>query len=408
VVVGSNHEYAPVAVRERLAFAGETLTEGLLALHAQLGEGMILSTCNRTEIYAVEDGGRDARKDIFDFLSTYHRVPTHVLERSSYVHRGDEAVAHLFRVASGLDSLVLGEPQILSQIRDALAHAREAGAVGPVLQRLATDALRAGKRARTQTDISRNRISIAHAAVDFARHELMGLAGKRVVVLGAGKMASLTGKLLRAHDVSELMIVNRSLDRAQELAATVGGVAVPVTGLAGAIAGADVVIGAVMVDRPMVSLPDILTRAQPLLMIDISVPRSIAIDCELLPGVRVQDVDSLEPFAEETRRLYADEVSKVEALVDAAVGEFGQWVRGRSGVRAITALRKRSDEIRDAEVERTLRRLSHLSERDQNQIRALAHAVAQKLTHDPIVALREARTDQEAERILDTMGVRNS
>jgi len=395
-------------VRERLAFAGETLTEGLLALHAQLGEGMILSTCNRTEIYAVEDGGRDARKDIFDFLSTYHRVPTHVLERSSYVHRGDEAVAHLFRVASGLDSLVLGEPQILSQIRDALAHAREAGAVGPVLQRLATDALRAGKRARTQTDISRNRISIAHAAVDFARHELMGLAGKRVVVLGAGKMASLTGKLLRAHDVSELMIVNRSLDRAQELAAAVGGVAVPVTGLAGAIAGADVVIGAVMVDRPMVSLPDILTRAQPLLMIDISVPRSIAIECELLPGVRVQDVDSLEPFAEETRRLYADEVSKVEALVDAAVGEFGQWVRGRSGVRAITALRKRSDEIRDAEVERTLRRLSHLSERDQNQIRALAHAVAQKLTHDPIVALREARTDQEAERILDTMGVRNS
>lgn len=405
-MVGSNHEYAPVAVRERLAFAGDTLTEGLAALHARLGEGMILSTCNRTEIYAVEGGGRDAREDIFDFLSTYHSVPAHVLERASYVHRGEDAVGHLFRVASGLDSLVLGEPQILSQIRDALAHAREAGAVGPVLQRLATDALKTGKRARTQTDISRNRMSIAHAAVDFARHELNGLAGKRVVLLGAGKMASLTGKLLRAHDVAELTIVNRSLDRALGLAATAGGVAVPITGLAGAIARADVVVGAVMVDSPMVALPDILTRAQPLLMIDISVPRSIAVECEALPGVRVRDVDALEPFAEETRRQYADEVDKVEALVGAAVDEFGQWVRSRSGARAIAALTTRSDGIRDAEVERALRRLSHLSERDQNQIRALANAVTRKLTHDPIVALREAETDDEAERILGALGVR--
>ncbi len=405
VVVGSNHEYAPVAIRERLAFSGEALTEGLAALHAHLGEGMILSTCNRTEIYAVESGDQDARREIFGFLSVYDSVPTHLLERASYAHHGEEAVAHLFRVASGLDSLVLGEPQILSQIRDALAHARHAGAVGPVLQRLATDALKTGKRARTQTDISRNRMSIAHAAVDLARHELNGLGGKRVLLLGAGKMATLTGKLIRAHGVAELMVVNRSFDRAHELAATVGGLAVPITGLAQAIARADLVIGAVMVDEPMVALPDILTRTSPLLMIDISVPRSISADCGLLDGVRVRDVDALEPFAEETRRQYADEVSKVETLVNTAVDEFGQWTRSRSGARAITALRVRSDEVRDAEVERTLRKLSHLSERDQNLVRAMANAVTRKLTHDPILALREAETDQEAERILRTLGV---
>ncbi len=405
VVVGSNHEYAPVAIRERLAFSGEALTEGLAALHAHLGEGMILSTCNRTEIYAVESGADNARQGIFDFLSGYHSVPARFLEQASYTHHGEEAVAHLFRVASGLDSLVLGEPQILSQIRDALTHAREAGAVGPVLQRLATDALKTGKRARSQTDISRNRMSIAHAAVDLARHELDGLGGRRVLLLGAGKMATLTGKQLRSHGIAELMVVNRSLPRAQELAALVGGVAVSISGLAQAIARADLVIGAVMVDEPMVSLPDVLSRGTPLLMIDISVPRSISADCELLEGVRVRDVDALEPFAMETRRQYADEVAKVETLVDAAVDEFGQWTRSRSGARAITALRMRSDMVRDAELERTLRKLSHLCERDQNLVRALANAVTRKLTHDPILALREAETDQEAERILRTMGV---
>ncbi|MBA3275104.1 MAG: glutamyl-tRNA reductase [Chloroflexia bacterium] len=408
VVVGSNHAYAPVAVRERLAFSGESLTEGLLALHANLGEGMILSTCNRTEIYAVEIGERDARQEIYGFLAGYHSVPTHLLERSSYAHTGEDAVAHLFRVASGLDSLVLGEPQILSQIREALAHARDVGAIGPVLQRLATDALKTGKRARTETDISRNRMSIAHAAVDLARHELDGLRGKRVLLLGAGKMATLTGKLIRSHGVSELLVVNRSLDRAQTLAATVGGLAVPISGLAQAIARADLVIGAVMVDEPMVSLPDILSRSTPLLLIDISVPRSISPECELLDGVRVRDVDALEPFAAETRRQYADEVSKVEALVSAAVDEFGGWARSRSGVHAITALQTGADQVRDAEVERTLRKLAHLSERDQNLVRALANSVTRKLTHNPILALREAETDREAERILDIMGLPRS
>ncbi len=408
VVVGSNHEYAPVAIRERLAFSGEALTEGLAALHAHLGEGMILSTCNRTEIYAVEIGERDARQEIYGFLAGYHSVPTHLLERSSYAHTGEDAVAHLFRVASGLDSLVLGEPQILSQIREALAHARDVGAIGPVLQRLATDALKTGKRARTETDISRNRMSIAHAAVDLARHELDGLRGKRMLLLGAGKMATLTGKLIRSHGVSELLVVNRSLDRAQTLATTVGGLAVPISGLAQAIARADLVIGAVMVDEPMVSLPDILSRSTPLLLIDISVPRSISPECELLDGVRVRDVDALEPFAAETRRQYADEVSKVEALVSAAVDEFGGWARSRSGVHAITALQTGADQVRDAEVERTLRKLAHLSERDQNLVRALANSVTRKLTHNPILALREAETDREAERILDIMGLPRS
>jgi glutamyl-tRNA reductase len=274
-----------------------------------------------------------------------------------------------------------------------------------VLQRLATDALKTGKRARTETDIARNRVSIAHAAVDLAAHELGGLAGKTVLLLGAGKMATLTGKLLRSHSIGEVIVVNRSLARAEDLATRVDGVAVPFPDLARAIDRADLVIGAVLVDEPMVTPRQIPARSKPLLLVDISVPRSISSDCGSLSGVRVRDVDALEPFAEATRLQYADEVAKVEVLVHSAVDEFGMWARSRAGATAISKLRMRADSIRDVEVERTLRKLSHLPERDQNLIRALAKSVSSKLLHDPIIALREAETDDDAQRILRIQGI---
>ncbi len=394
-----------MAIREQLAFSGDALTSGLQSLRQHVGEGLILSTCNRTEIYAVDTGDGDARREIYRFLTGYHRVPTPVLESASYSHVGDDAVAHLFRVASGLDSMVLGEPQILSQIRDALGTARTVGAAGPVMQRLATEALRTGKRARTETDIARNRVSISHAAVDLSVKELQGLEGKTALVLGAGKMATLTGKLLRANGIGHLMVTNRSFDRARDLAETVGGLAVPFSGLRQAISEADLVIAAVLVDEPVITPDVIAPRERPLWLVDISVPRAIATECGFRPGVHVRDVDALEPLAEETRRQYASEVSKVEVLVRSAVDGFGEWARSRAGAEAITRLRQRNDQIRETEVERTLRRLSHLSERDQNLVRALAHAVTQKLQHSPILALRESSSPEEAEAILRVLGV---
>jgi glutamyl-tRNA reductase len=405
VVVGSNHEYAPVAMREQLAFSGDSLTEGLRQLRSHVSEGLILSTCNRTEIYAVEAEGQDARAEIFEFLSGYHSVPTHVLERASYSHSGDAAVSHIFRVASGLDSLVLGEPQILSQIRDALDHAREADAAGSVIQRLATDALRTGKRARTETDIARNRVSISHAAIDLALAEMESFEGRTALIVGAGKMATLTAKLFRANGIDEILVVNRSLDRAQELVAAVGGFVVPITGLRQAIAAADVVIGAVAVDTPMITPADIAPRVRPLWLLDISVPRSIDPACGHQPGVHVRDVDALEPFAEETRSQYASEVQKVETLVDEAVTGFGEWNRSRAAVRGIMRVRDHGDALGDQELERTLRKLHHLSERDKHQVRLLAHSLSRKLMHAPIMALRQANDDQEVARILATLGL---
>ncbi len=405
VVVGSNHEYAPVDVREKLAFTGDALVEGLDALRERVQEGLILSTCNRTEIYAVADTAEMARREVFAFLDGYHHVPAHVLERASYVHTGADAVTHIFRVASGLDSMVLGEPQILSQIRDALDMARKAGAAGPILQRLATDALKTGKRARTDTNISRNRVSIAHAAVDLARHELGDLAGCSVVILGAGKMATLTAKLLRTHDIGELVVINRSLERAQELARAADGYVVPVSGLRQALARADVVFGAVMVERPMVGIDDIDDRTSPLLLIDLGVPRTIDSECGAVDGVSIKDVDALEPLADQTRRQYAAEVTKVEALIESATTAFDAWIQGRAAASAIAAIRHRADEMRDAELERSLRRLAHLSERDQNVVRALAHGLTNKMLHDPVIALRHSVSEDEVNGIKRVFGL---
>jgi glutamyl-tRNA reductase len=405
VVVGSNHEYAPVSIRERLAFAGDALTDGLRALNEHVGEGLILSTCNRTEIYVVSDNEDHARDGIFDFLATYHSVPVPVLERASYVFSGNGAVDHLFRVASGLDSLVLGEPQILSQIRDALDTARETASVGPLLQRLATDALRVGKRARTETDIARNRVSIAHAAVDLALAERGDLATRSVVIIGAGKMASLTAKVLAGAGVGDLTIVNRSIANATALAETTGARALPMSDLAAAIAGADIVFGAVISERPLVNPAMVSNRRAPLLAIDLSVPRVIDDQCESVPMVAVRDVDALETVVERTRQQYTAEVVKVEALVSGAVESFGEWTRSRAAVEAIAAIRTKADAIREAEVERTLRKLSHLSDRDRNLVRALASGITNKLLHDPVIALRAASSDEQVSGALQLFGL---
>jgi glutamyl-tRNA reductase len=405
VVVGSNHEYASVDIRERLAFVGETLTDGLKALNANVDEGFILSTCNRTEIYVASGSASHGHREIFEFLSGYHSVPMHVLERASYVFEGEEAVEHMFRVASGLDSMVLGEPQILSQIRDALETAREAETVGPTLQRLATDALRIGKRARTETDISRNRLSIAHAAMDLVASEIDDFSDKTAVVIGAGKMATLAAKLLSSRGIGRVVVVNRSHESAQALANQVGGDVVPMSGLPAALAMADLAIAAVTTGHHVVTTDVLRPREHPLLLIDLSVPRSIDTECETMPGVSVRDVDALESLAEAARFAFASEVSKVEVLVQSAVDDFTQWARSRVASRAIGEVQRRADDIRDAELERALRKLSHLNDRDINLIRALAAGITNKLVHQPIMSLRRAETLEDVREIAASQGV---
>lgn len=405
VVVGSNHEYAPVDVRERLAFSGDELLEGLDALQRHVPEGLILSTCNRTEIYAVGASGQDVENDVLGFLTRYHHVDADVLRSTSYVKSGQQAIDHLFRVASGLNSMVLGEPQILSQIKDALDHAREKDAVGPMLQRLTLDALRIGKRARTDTDIARNRVSIAHAAVDLAEQELHGLDEISVTILGAGKMATLAAKLLHARGVGEINVVNRTLENARQLAEAVNGMALPISELEDAIASSTLVIGAAASDEPVIRQQHIAHRNTPLLMIDISVPRVIDQSVARDDLVVVRDVDALDPIQERYRRQYSNEVRKVEHLVSMATRDYERWIESRKGVEAIRSVRERAEAIREQELTKALRKLHHLSERDQNVVRALAAGLVNKMLHQPIQELRTISDPAERETILRAMGV---
>jgi glutamyl-tRNA reductase len=311
----------------------------------------------------------------------------------------------MFRVASGLDSMVLGEPQILSQIRDALEAARAAGSVGPYLQRLATDALKIGKRARTDTDIARNKLSISHAAVELASRRRPDLANQRVTLVGAGKMASIAARVLRSRGVQSLTIVNRSIDRATDLAAQTGAQVRPINELESAIAESDIVISAIAADVPVITVDRVGERRTPLLLIDLAVPRAIEDACSALPGVELHDVDALEQVAAEVRLQYADEMLKVETLVHDATDAYTEWTQSRQASAAIGRLRAHAETIRDSEVERALRRLGHLSDRDRNVVRALAKGLTNTLMHEPVRSLRSAGSSDDISDILGTFGV---
>ena len=404
-IVGSNHACATIDLRERMAFTGDTLASGLRALHRHVDEGLIVSTCNRTEVYVVAESPELGRERVLSFLSGYHGIPTMALDEMSYVHADTGAIRHLFRVASGLDSIVLGEPQILAQLRDALGAARAAGSAGPFLQRLATDALKVGKRARTDTNIARNNLSISHAAVHLAARELPDLETSRVTVLGAGKMASIAARVLAAHGVGHITIVNRSEERARPLVEQLGAGFRPFADLEATIAESDVVIAAILTDRPVVTPAMLEGRRTPLLLIDLGVPRVIDRACGYVAQVEARDVDDLESVAGEHRRRYAREMHKVEEIVERATDDFVAWSRSRQASSAIAALQGQAVATREHEVERALRRLGHLSERDQNVFRAMAKALTNTLLHEPVQALRSAATPDDIRGILTAFGI---
>lgn len=387
-----------------MAFTGDTLASGLHALHQHVEEGLIVSTCNRTELYVVTDAPDAGRDQVLGFLTRYHDMPEHVLSDASYVHADAEAVRHLFRVASGLDSMVLGEPQILSQIRDALDAARSAGSVGPYLQRLATDALKVGKRARTDTHIARNKLSISHAAVELAARERPNLAGLRVTLVGAGKMASIAARVLVSRGVRDLTVVNRSVEKAEQLASQLGARTRPFDDLQSVVAESDVVIGSILTDEPVIRPEMMMGRNEPLLLVDLGVPRVVEPECAHLDHVDVHDVDDLEQVSHEARQRYADEMLKVEELVEGATGDYVNWTRSRQASAAIGSLRRHADSVRDAEVDRALKRLGHLSERDQNVVRAMAKALTNTLMHEPVQSLRGAHSADDIRDVLSTFG----
>ncbi len=388
-VVGLNHLSAPIDVRERVAISDASLPDALRSL----GQGVILSTCNRTEIYQTTDAPVD-REAAAAFLGRRLGLALPEAERYLYRLAGEAAVRHLYAVAAGLDSLVLGEAQILGQVRAALAAAESAGTASLVLRRAFGDALRVGRRARAETFIGRHATSVSYAAVELARSVFGRLAGRRAVVVGAGETGELTTRILVDHGVEVLAVANRTLDRARALASRFGADAVDLEALGGVLRHADLVISSTEAPHAVIACSVVqaaLERRErfPLVLVDIAVPRDVDPAVRSLAGVVLYDIDDLKARCDHNRSQRQGEVQLVQQIIDEEAARFAAWLRAREVTPAIVALRNRAEQARQIELAEALGRLEHLDAADRKIVDDLTRALVNKLLHDPTVRLKE-------------------
>jgi glutamyl-tRNA reductase len=402
-VLGLNHQTAPVNLRERVAFAGDALPQALGALRGlpQVSEAALLSTCNRTELYAVAD---DATP-LVEWLATHGEG----LDTYLYRHRDAEAVRHLFRVATGLDSMVLGEPQILGQVKDAWALAREHHTLGSGLDRLFQQAFAVAKRARTDTRVGANPISVASTAVRLAQNSFARLSDSTVLLVGAGETIELAAKHLSEGKVRRLLVANRTLGHAQELASRHGGVALPLTELDRHLAEADVVFSATAAREPIISRLHVAEalrrrRHKPMMLFDLAVPRDIEASVAELDDAYLYTVDDLERAVEDNRRSRREAADEAEAIIDVQVARFVETLQAGSRQEPLKRLRAYGHTTRQDVLDKALAQLA--SGRDPAQVlEFLAHTLTNRLLHPPTAALREAALsgDTELTRAADRM-----
>jgi glutamyl-tRNA reductase len=392
VVVGLNQNSAPLAVRERLAFVPGELPRALNGLRNHVPEGFILSTCNRVEVYGLAGHADSGTQLLSRFLAEAHAFAADDLRPLLYSYGHEAAVAHLFRVASGMDSMVVGEGEVLAQVRGALEAARAAGTLGPVMRRLGSAAVGAGRRVRARTAIGRNPLSVVSLALQAAAAHEHSLDGASIVVLGAGKTAETVLQHLRGVSPRRVTVASRRPERAWALAARYGVTFVPMCDIATALADADVVIGCTAASDIVIHSADLAAtrsvRAGRLLCLDLGVPRDIDPAVRALPGVTLVDFDELQAAAEENRARRARELEHAEVVVAAEVERFMEWWRSRQVVPTIAALRAYAAEVRDAEIAHALARLGDLSPRDAFVVRALAQRIVGKLLHRPLTVLK--------------------
>jgi glutamyl-tRNA reductase len=409
VVVGVSHRTAPLPVRESLAFPKEKMAEALhrMKREAGLAEAMILSTCNRVELYAREESP-PAAAALETFLCAYHGRP--LAELSPYLYRLGEAdaIRHAFRVAASLESMVLGEPQILGQVKEAYQAAEEAGTLGAGLNALRNRSLAAAKRVRTETAIGQNAVSVSYVAVELARKIFGELKDKNVLLVGAGKMSELAARHLVRNGARATVLGGRTFEKAAELAAALGGRAAPFESLRTELAVADIVISGTGAAGTVIHPHDVeAARAvrrgrysRPLFLIDIAVPRDIDPEVRQVNGVFLYDLDDLKAVAEANLRERRKEAAAAEVMVEREVKEFLDWQLSRDAVPLLLELRRRGDEIRKAELDKARRRLGPLTPEQEDALEAATTAIVNKLLHSPTVHLKEAaRNGHEPEHM---------
>ncbi len=398
--LGLSHNSAPVSVRERLAFSEEQIRAALSRLSCggtstTIAEMVILSTCNRIELYAVMQEA--AFDELEAFLAETRHTPVELFHEYLYRHSDVDAAAHLLEVAAGLDSLVIGEAQILGQITRSLELARGQGAAGPVLNRLFQAAIHAGKRARSETAISRNPASVSSLAASLVERAVRPLAAAQVVILGAGEMAELAVEALRKRGVQHIQVVNRTQERAHTLAERWGAEATTFENLEACLVGADILVASTGAPHTLVSA-EMVARAmhqrpgRPLVIIDIAMPRDIDPEATKLPNVQVYDMDGLNARLEQSVNERIAEAPRVRAILAEELEEFDEYLKSLEMLPLIADLRRQAETIRQAELEKTLRRLPGLNETERAHIEAMTQALVKKLLEMPTQRLRVEAT----------------
>jgi glutamyl-tRNA reductase len=398
LLLGWNFRTAALSVRERVAFSADEVREALDRIRGEglVTEGVIVSTCNRSEIYGVSDGAGATGEHLTRLISEWRGLDVREAAAGSFYREGAEAARHLFRVAAGLDSLALGESEVLGQVRTALRVAREAGATRSVLHRMFETAVSAGKRVRTETEIARHPLSVPSIGFELATKVFGDMAERTVLVLGAGETGTLFAEQAVEAGVRDIRVANRSAGRAEELAQRTHGRTVPWDSLAAALPEADVVVGTTASPEPVVRRADVEAamrerRGKPMFFLDLAMPRDFEAGVGELYNVYAYGLDDLREVAEENRRRRSREVPRAEAILEEDLARFLAWFGNLAVVPTLTDLQGRLAALRDAE-------LARVPPEDREKFRAFADAIAAKLLHEP---LRRLKAEADASRKLD-------
>lgn len=401
-VVGLNHKIAAVDVREKLAFNGPKLEEGLTKFKElpEVQEAIILSTCNRVELYANVRDAVKASESIKTFLSEFHNINRESLNDALYIYDDIKAVGHIFRVASSLDSMVIGEPQILGQLKDAFELAHKKKTTGVLLNRLMKKAISVAKRVRTETRIAENAVSISFAAVELAKKIFTDLSKKVFMLLGAGEMAELAAKHLISNGVKEVIVSNRTYERACELAKEFNGRPVKFDEFIQEMIRADIVIcstGASDYVLKKSQMQKVMRerKQRPVFIIDISVPRNIDPETNDLDNVYLYNIDDLQGVVDANRFERQKEAEKAEKIVEEEIETFLKWQSSLDSVPTIIALREKAEEIKKEELDKLLSKFPGIGEKEKEAIEYMATAITNKLIHPPTVALKEDFEDKD-------------
>ncbi|MDY7034078.1 MAG: glutamyl-tRNA reductase [Thermodesulfobacteriota bacterium] len=395
IVVGLNHKTAPIELREKVCFPSDAIEEPLRKVISlsHISEGLILSTCNRVEVLAVSKDIEEGTKEIKDFLASYHNISMSQLDSHLYSYASSDAIKHIFHVASSLDSMIVGEPQILGQLKDAYRAATMHKTSGTILHRFLHKAFSVAKKVRTETRIATSAVSVSYAAVELAKKIFNTLGNKIVLLIGAGEMAELAARHLLNNGVRDMLIANRTYSRAEKLAVDFGGTPVAFEHLTLFLDQVDIIISSTDSPHYIIKYSDVrralkIRKHKPIFCIDIAVPRDIDPKINNIDNVYLYDIDDLEGVVDANREERNEEAKKAEKLIEKEVDQFQGWLGSLDVVPTVVSLREKFEEIRKREVDKAISNLNGSSDIDQKILESLTSSIINKILHGPVTKLK--------------------